>query len=825
MSSDASPIIFKRKAKSKPGTARTTSLRSRDASPEAESGSISTPAAKQDDAPMKESVGETDMDGTAGGETGDDSPSILANRLKNKIKRARPKSRLSFGGDVDQDADTETFKIKKSSLSQKLSLGTHPASLPVPNVPAQTASTTGPLYDAAYLRELKASTPTARPPPARTAIDLEVDAYEADVSMMDIDAVAELDADATSTIIPSESSIKNAREKRGRLRSNKMEGVEEDFISLSVTKRDDVDKGPHPESRLMREEDEVGEGDDGELLFIERIALGKKSRKLEASKKREAMKEMIDDAEEEDEETIEWEQEQLRRGGHIPRADADKGKAKAVYKPAPIPQATQLPTLGPALERLSAQLSALTMSHAQNTNQLTTLSREREEVERRETELRDLVEKAEEKREWFGRFGSFVESVAGFLEEKYPLLEQLEKEELELYKEKAEKLRERRKADDEDDLSWFIGALPAPPVPTNEPETDEYGRAIPRPDPSAERRKRRAERVSRRQGRVLRRKAQEQSADVEEEGYSTDASLHPPLPYPSSIIPEADEILTDVRASSFRDPSRAGGIAEWWGEWRDRWADVYTGAWGGLGAVSVWEFWVRFESLGWEFLGRKDGSKRKKALEEFKWYRGLWTYSRPGAKKLKADKDGKGDDELLHADLPLGPDGDLVASMIGTAVIPLLCRRLEAGALDVFSTWQVKAVVDLVEQMEASLVEGGDEGMGKFFTLIRSISSLFEKAISEGQTLLDTYNSSAKTLGFDPESIPARQRYLARRIKLLQNLLIWRRYVSSLGGGSTSGAVVSAVVTRLVDDLLQGTILPISRGGWDIGGKEAAQKV
>lgn len=67
----------------------------------------------------------------------------------------------------------------------------------------------------------------------------------------------------------------------------------------------------------MREEDELGEGDDGRLLFTctfffflkslftefaeytsaqERIALGKKSRKLEASRRRDTMKELIADA-------------------------------------------------------------------------------------------------------------------------------------------------------------------------------------------------------------------------------------------------------------------------------------------------------------------------------------------------------------------------------------------------------------------------------------------------------------------------------------------------------------------------------------------------
>jgi hypothetical protein len=69
----------------------------------------------------------------------------------------------------------------------------------------------------------------------------------------------------SASYIPSESSIKVAKEKRGRLRQTQATG-EEDFISLSVAKLEDGPKGPHPESRLMREEDELGEGEDGNLL-------------------------------------------------------------------------------------------------------------------------------------------------------------------------------------------------------------------------------------------------------------------------------------------------------------------------------------------------------------------------------------------------------------------------------------------------------------------------------------------------------------------------------------------------------------------------------
>lgn len=66
-------------------------------------------------------------------------------------------------------------------------------------------------------------------------------------------------------MIPSESSIKVAKEKRERVRKIQASG-EEDFISLSISKREDMPQGPHPESRLVREEDELGEGDDGMTL-------------------------------------------------------------------------------------------------------------------------------------------------------------------------------------------------------------------------------------------------------------------------------------------------------------------------------------------------------------------------------------------------------------------------------------------------------------------------------------------------------------------------------------------------------------------------------
>jgi hypothetical protein len=63
-------------------------------------------------------------------------------------------------------------------------------------------------------------------------------------------------------------------------------------------------------------------------------------------------------------------------------------------------------------------MAKITMSHASNTAALNNITLEREQVNQREAEMRQMVEKAEEKRAWFDSFREWVESVASFLDEK-----------------------------------------------------------------------------------------------------------------------------------------------------------------------------------------------------------------------------------------------------------------------------------------------------------------------------------------------------------------------------------------------------------------------
>jgi hypothetical protein len=71
---------------------------------------------------------------------------------------------------------------------------------------------------------------------------------------------------ANETVIPTQYSIDAARSKRTQLRSHpELQNQAEDFISLEVSTHV---SGRERESRLVREEDEIGDAEDGKLVMF-----------------------------------------------------------------------------------------------------------------------------------------------------------------------------------------------------------------------------------------------------------------------------------------------------------------------------------------------------------------------------------------------------------------------------------------------------------------------------------------------------------------------------------------------------------------------------
>ena len=91
----------------------------------------------------------------------------------------------------------------------------------------------------------------------------------------------------------------------------------------------------------------------------------------------------------------------------------------------------------------------------------------------------------------------------------------------------------------------------------------------------------------------------------------------------------------------------------------------------------------------------------------------------------------------------------------------------------------------------------------------------FQVAIVETETLLSKYKTAQQSVfGFNPEAIPGRRRFLSRRVKLLRNLLRWRKYTGERFG-----------LGLLVGRLVEGCILGVSESGWDVGGEEILRLV
>ncbi|KAJ1303381.1 hypothetical protein OPQ81_011573 [Rhizoctonia solani] len=706
-------------------------------------------------------------------ETGTGAMGLMA-KVKSKQKaRAKPAAKLSFGQDEEGDSiegAAPAPKVRKSKLA-------NPSAFRMPDSLEQaTISNGGPVYDKAYLDQLKAATMSAPPPPKPDAdVEMTLGIDEADGAMVvDTGDVGDV-FDTQQTKIPLSSAVIEAKKKREQMRVTGKTNTpqQDDFISLSLTRRDEnTYQGPHPESRLQREDDDLGEGDDDDAEYTgaqERIALGKQGRREAERARKAGMLEMIEDVED-DEETREWELAQVRRGGANNRSAIVE--EKPVYKPHLIPVQTPVPTLEPAVARLTQALTKLTTSHAGNTKSLTALGDERSSLDTQETRLRELVTEAEDKRAWFSGFKVWMDSLADFLDEKFPKIEKIEEEFISLLTERAEMTSKRRVDDMSDDLSLFLGA----PSTGEEMEViDELGRTIPSSTApqSAVRKIRREARQSRRSNRPT---------EDDQEGYSTDASLASADAQDltdaiTKCRHRASSVFSDVTAEEFRDPRK--GIAKWFGEWREKWGDSYIGAWGGLGVVGAWEMWVRLEVLVWDPL------VDRRTLDSFRWYKSLHEFSGENPE----------------------PEQDLVLSMTATAIIPRLTRLIQAGALDPYSGKHVKRLRDVVEQIEA-IVEVDSV---KLNPLLGACIEPFRKAVDELQTQLAQYQLGAAV--FDPEGIPARIRYLAKVSKLVANLVAWRKYTGEKFG-----------VGELIERTLGKVMLPIAEGGWDVGGQEILRK-
>ncbi|KAJ5622412.1 hypothetical protein N7528_005644 [Penicillium herquei] len=249
-----------------------------------------------------------------------------------------------------------------------------------------------PSYSSDYLRELKDSTPST---PKST--DDESKAVDVAAKFGEVMVVS------APSAIPSEAEIREKKARRARLAlEHGAKSTEEDFISLDAGALSDDDwdaiargeKSAEDEkdTRLIRDDEDFAEGFD-EYVEDGKISLGNQAEREQKRKQRDAMRELIENAEgpsdEEDsdvEEKAAYEAKQTKAAiGH---------KSDGIERPRTPPKMTSLPRLSNSFERLRLSLAAMETSKTQMIVRMEDLRKEKADIAVREVEIQTLIKEA-----------------------------------------------------------------------------------------------------------------------------------------------------------------------------------------------------------------------------------------------------------------------------------------------------------------------------------------------------------------------------------------------------------------------------------------------
>ncbi|EGG06384.1 uncharacterized protein MELLADRAFT_106674 [Melampsora larici-populina 98AG31] len=720
-----------------------------------------------------------------------------------------------------------------------------------------------PTYSTSHLNELKSLTLSSSPQQLQHKQDYD-ELTESKFSTfinygMEVESNSE-SSPSSSFVIPTSTMINSAKERRLNARkagftfpstsraSDKL-GDAEEFISLSGNS-DSISSGTRKkgDSRLVREEDELGEGEEEHAEYTgatERVPLGEKAGLLAEAKRKAGMEAMVSDTlgdMDQDDEEMEWEAAQIRRGGI--GASAMKHTTEApnqVYRPASIPEHAVVATFNSVESQLLESLDRIQISLDQQSEAAVYFATEDQNLQRQESDLRQEVEKEAARQQFFQELNTFVEDLNSFFTSKWAALETAEKNLLSVLTERTEMVYKRRYEDLSDDLVLFksgevstcrpvAGRTAADESVENaddadspEEAVDELGRHRRELDTSSQapsRRARREDRTRRRKRRIER--VIDNLKEFEEEGYSTDDSLSPAdssdlLAASKSLLASSKAILADTINPEFLSPTNKDSISDRFLNWKAKYPEEYGNAFGNLALVQVWEFWARMELVsGLNVWGFQDwvAQEDKRGIENWDWMRGLECYDHKVSEATEGDG-AEGQDSVI-------------AAMITTVIIPILIPII-SQTYDPFSYKATTKSLELVEQVGYVLDVDNNPIYDQFVMsfLKRFYASLYELQYLAG-SMDDLTNSLQSQIGM--EGIDARNRFLNKCYKLLKQGLRWKKHSNGLVFDQSEIQQLPGVYDKhleyILSHVLVGQImLPILNTGWETGGKSIAEKI
>ncbi|KAJ5680186.1 hypothetical protein N7536_011325 [Penicillium majusculum] len=325
-------------------------------------------------------------------------PEPVVKRPAASRPKQKSKLQLSFGAETsmnDGDENSEVVVPKRHGLGRKAmerSAGV------LPSVSSETLSARfgqdpdRPTYNHDYLKELRDSTPST---PKTTTDDETSKAVDVAAKFGEIMTVP------GQAHIPSEAEIREKKARRARLAME--HGAEDEFISLdanNAANTDDWDavvrgeKQVEEETRLVRDDEDFAEG--FEEFFTEdgKMALGRKAEREKKRKDREAMRDLIEDAEGiSDEDDSDLEEKAAYEAAQV-HAAMGHGKSAGIDRPKTPPKVTSLPRLASSFERLRTSLASMEVSKTQMISRMEDLRKEKADIAIREVEIQAMIKEA-----------------------------------------------------------------------------------------------------------------------------------------------------------------------------------------------------------------------------------------------------------------------------------------------------------------------------------------------------------------------------------------------------------------------------------------------
>ncbi|CEP07979.1 hypothetical protein [Parasitella parasitica] len=669
-------------------------------------------------------------------ETTDDEPTEIfiektVTSSKKKIKSKKALNALSFAQD-DEGGDGQEFQIKKNrNLHLKL-----------PELQDEADEKQQSNYDKEALEKLRASTPSL-PASVKSNIN-DVNALLHEKFPSTVNAKIE------GVDIPDASAIMAAKKKREQMRKGfNITESDDGFIPLENSNDDEEDRTG---SRLVREEDDIA--DDGEAEFEkyvgDKITLSKSNAKKQEIERREGVREMIEEAEDDDnqsEDMERWEEDMMKFGGAKTQSkDFDPYSQPPNYRPAQVPEISALPTLTDVMKYLDLSTTQVADSMQHYESNLEESLKAIENSAAVDQDLKREIERGSERYNYFLELAQYVNDLGEFLDAKFPGLEKLESQAHDIISTKTEITTSRRWQNNLDDLCQFmnITANQSDEVMTDQSEqVDEFGRIKAMRNSVSARQRRKLERQQRIEKQAGLSDLEGEDA-IKEQGLWTDDEMNEEYYEQKDTklqqiqINGIDDLLADV-SDEYRS---LGTVKNKFEAWKLDYYDDYQKAYGSLSLPGAFEFYIRAELVSWDpFSDPLD-------FDSMQWHKILSEYG------VSAE----------HED----PDVEMLNKVVEKTIINKIKTMLDT--LDGASSKQMRYAAQVIEQVSYYV----DTNEKAYRDLALGVYNTLEKQISQ---FVETIETAVPKSHLDPESTQAKHRFFWTQFKYLKTLLVWRRHL------------------------------------------------